>query len=431
MADNYKQISSETLTKTRQKLEKPKLYKVILLNDDYTPMEYVVKLIKMVFSRNEEDAVNIMLMVHKKGSGVCGVYTKEIAETKVFTVEKMAKKRSTSTKMYNGARIMISDEFEKTLQRTQSYAKKFGHFYMTLEHLLLSLIDDQDVKKILLACSIDDKALKKELENFIKKNLKELQKSNEDEIKPTLGFQRVIQRAVIHVQSSGNVEANGANVLVALFSERESHAVYFLQQQNLTRLDVVDYISHGIRKEENSGIVQDEKSDESVESSTDSMNNFLEKYCVNLNKQVIQKKIDPIIGRVKEIERTIHILSRRNKNNPIFVGDPGVGKTALAEGLAFKIVNGEVPESILHTTIYSLDLGGMLAGTKFRGDFEDRLKKLINFFEKNSNFILFIDEIHTLIGAGGTTSGSMDASNILKPALSKGKFKMYGIYYLQ
>ena len=321
---------------------------------------------------------------------------------------------------------MISDEFEKTLQRTQSYAKKFGHFYMTLEHLLLSLIDDQDVKKILLACSIDDKALKKELENFIKKNLKELQKSNEDEIKPTLGFQRVIQRAVIHVQSSGNVEANGANVLVALFSERESHAVYFLQQQNLTRLDVVDYISHGIRKEETSGIVQDEKSDESVESSTDSMNNFLEKYCVNLNKQVIQKKIDPIIGRVKEIERTIHILSRRNKNNPIFVGDPGVGKTALAEGLAFKIVNGEVPESILHTTIYSLDLGGMLAGTKFRGDFEDRLKKLINFFEKNSNFILFIDEIHTLIGAGGTTSGSMDASNILKPALSKGSLRCMG-----
>ena len=321
---------------------------------------------------------------------------------------------------------MISDEFEKTLQRTQNYAKKFGHFYMTLEHLLLSLIDDQDVMKILLACSIDHKALRKELENFIKTNLKELQKTDEDEIKPTLGFQRVIQRAVIHVQSSGNEEANGANVLVALFSERESHAVYFLQQQNLTRLDVVDYISHGIRKEENTSTDQSEKSDESFESSTDSMNNFLEKYCVNLNKQVIQKKIDPIIGRAKEIERTIHILSRRNKNNPIFVGDPGVGKTALAEGLAFKIVNGEVPESISNTTIYSLDLGGMLAGTKFRGDFEDRLKKLINFFEKNSNFVLFIDEIHTLIGAGGTTSGSMDASNILKPALSKGNLRCMG-----
>ena len=321
---------------------------------------------------------------------------------------------------------MISDEFEKTLQRTQSYAKKFGHFYMTLEHLLLSLLDDQDVKKVLSACSINDKALKKELESFIKTNLKELQKTNEEEIKPTLGFQRVIQRAVIHVQSSGNEEANGANVLVALFSERESHAVYFLQQQNLTRLDVVDYISHGIRKEENSSTDQGEKFDESTESSTDTMNNFLDKYCVNLNRQVINKKIDPIIGRTKEIERTIHILSRRNKNNPIFVGDPGVGKTALAEGLAFKIVIGEVPESISNTTIYSLDLGGMLAGTKFRGDFEDRLKKLINFFEKNSNFILFIDEIHTLIGAGGTTSGSMDASNILKPALSKGNLRCMG-----
>jgi ATP-dependent Clp protease ATP-binding subunit ClpA len=326
---------------------------------------------------------------------------------------------------------MISDEFEKTLQRTQGYAKKFGHFYMTLEHLLLSLLDDQDVKKILSACSIDEKTLRTDLEDFIKKNLKELQKTNDDEIKPTLGFQRVIQRAVIHVQSSGNEEANGANVLVALFSERESHAVYFLQQQNLTRLDVVDYISHGIGKDENAGTQQDEKFDENTESSTDSMNSFLEKYCVNLNRQVVQKKIDPIIGRAKEIERTIHILSRRNKNNPIFVGDPGVGKTALAEGLAFKIVNGEVPDSILNTTIYSLDLGGMLAGTKFRGDFEDRLKKLINFFEKNSNFILFVDEIHTLIGAGGTTSGSMDASNILKPALSKGNSKVYGLYHLQ
>ena len=321
---------------------------------------------------------------------------------------------------------MISDEFEKTLQRTQSYAKKFGHFYMTLEHLLLSLLDDQDVKKILSACSIDENTLRTHLEDFIKKNLKELQKTNDDEIKPTLGFQRVIQRAVIHVQSSGNEEANGANVLVALFSERESHAVYFLQQQNLTRLDVVDYISHGIGKGENADTKQDEKFDENTESSTDSMNSFLEKYCVNLNRQVVQKKIDPIIGRAKEIERTIHILSRRNKNNPIFVGDPGVGKTALAEGLAFKIVNGEVPDSILNTTIYSLDLGGMLAGTKFRGDFEDRLKKLINFFEKNSNFILFIDEIHTLIGAGGTTSGSMDASNILKPALSKGNLRCMG-----
>ena len=322
---------------------------------------------------------------------------------------------------------MISDEFEKTLQRTQSYAKKFGHFYMTLEHLLLALIDDSDVKKVLLACSTDDKALRNELENFIKNNLlKELQQQSEDEIKPTLGFQRVIQRAVIHVQSSGNEEANGANVLVALFSERESHAVYFLQQQNLTRLDVVDYISHGIEKNENSTVNEEEQFGQDADPTKENMNNFLEKYCVNLNRQVVQKKIDPIIGRSDEIDRTIHILSRRNKNNPIFVGDPGVGKTALAEGLAFKIVNREVPESISNTVIYSLDLGGLIAGTKFRGDFEDRLKKLINFFEKNNNFVLFIDEIHTLIGAGGTTSGSMDASNILKPALSKGTLRCMG-----
>ena len=322
---------------------------------------------------------------------------------------------------------MISDEFEKTLQRTQTYAKEYGHLYMTLEHLLLSLLDDIDVKKIFTACSINDKSLRQDLEKFIKTDLKDLKESesNLDEIKPTLGFQRVIQRAVIHVQSSGNDEANGANVLVALFSERESHAVYFLQQQNLSRLDVVDYISHGVNKgsADNEEEQKIETSDEKV---TDNMNRFLEKYCVNLNKLVLQKKIDPIIGRESEIERTIHILSRRNKNNPIFVGDPGVGKTALAEGLAFKIVNSEVPDCLVNSTIFSLDLGGLLAGTKFRGDFEDRLKKLITFFENNNDYILFIDEIHTLIGAGGTTSGSMDASNILKPALSKGSLRCMG-----
>ena len=244
--------------------------------------------------------------------------------------------------------------FEKTLQRTQTYAKEFGHYYMTLEHLLLSLLDDIDVKKILSACSVNDKSLRQSLEQFIKTNLKDLKIPEGDEIKPTLGFQRVIQRAVIHVQSSGNDEANGANVLVALFSERESHAVYFLQQQNLSRLDVVDYISHGVEKTSTFNEEQ-QKVDSIDENVQDNMNQFLEKYCLNLNKQVLQKKIDPIIGREHEIERTIHILSRRNKNNPIFVGDPGVGKTALAEGLAFKIVSKEVPECLLHSTIFSLD----------------------------------------------------------------------------
>ncbi len=320
---------------------------------------------------------------------------------------------------------MISDELEKTLQRTQTFAKSFNHRYMTLEHLLLSMLEDDDVLKVMDACTVDIKKLKKNLEDFVGDNLKELiTSSSEADIKPTLGFQRVIQRAVIHVQSSGKEEANAANVLVAIFSERESHAVYFLQKENLNRLDVVNYLSHGLDKEEDSENIDDFTND--ATGTRKDNNEAIEKYCVDLNKKAINGKIDPIIGRSNEIDRTIHVLARRNKNNPIFVGDPGVGKTALAEGLAFKIVKKEVPSLLLDAKIYALDLGALLAGTKFRGDFEERLKKVIDFFQKFENCILFIDEIHTLIGAGGTSSGSMDASNILKPALTKGNFKCVG-----
>ena len=294
---------------------------------------------------------------------------------------------------------MISDELEKTLQRTQKYAKSLNHQYMTLEHLLLSMLEDTDVLKVFEACLIDTKKLKINLEGFIKDNLKELIiESSNKEIKPTLGFQRVIQRAVIHVQSSGKEEANAANVLVAIFSERESHAVYFLQQQNLNRLDVVNYLSHGIERDSEIDEMNDSVNDFSEKDQPKKANEIIEKYCVNLNKKAIDGKIDPIIGREKEIKRTIHVLARRNKNNPIYVGDPGVGKTALAEGIALKITKKEVPELLLDSKIYSLDLGALLAGTKFRGDFEERLKKVIDFFQKFENCILFIDEIHTLIG---------------------------------
>ncbi len=320
---------------------------------------------------------------------------------------------------------MISDELEKTLQRAQEHAQSLSHQYMTLEHLLYSMIDDKDVINILEACEVDIVSLKEELENFLKKNLSDLISELKEEVKPTLGFQRVIQRAVIHVQSSGKDQTSAANVLVAIFSERESHAVYFLQKQNLSRLDVVDFLSHGLTK----------NNDYTFEKNTDDVNekdlnekdeDFVNQYCVNLNKKAKSLKIDPIIGRQKEIDRTIHILSRRNKNNPIFVGDPGVGKTALAEGLASKIIKKEVPEILKDSIIFSLDLGNLLAGTRFRGDFEERLKKLMNYFEKDDNCILFIDEIHTIIGAGGTSSGSIDASNILKPALTRGNFKCIG-----
>ncbi len=321
---------------------------------------------------------------------------------------------------------MISDELEKTLQRAKVCAESFHHEFMTIEHLLFSMIDDFDVKEIFKACNLDIEALKKELNIFLKENLKDLVNSDSEEVKPTLGFQRVIQRAVIHVQSSGKEEATAANVLVSIFSERESHAVYFLQKQSLNRLDVVDYISHGQKKEENFTYVDQKDNEETFVKNDGGSESFLDKYCVNLNKKAENDEIDPIIGRDNEILRAIHILSRRNKNNPIFVGDPGVGKTALAEGLALRIFNRDVPDSLINSTIYSLDLGGLLAGTRFRGDFEERLKKLMSFFESKNDNILFIDEIHTIIGAGGTTSGSIDASNILKPALTKGSFKCIG-----
>ena len=245
---------------------------------------------------------------------------------------------------------MISEELEKTLQKTKNIAESFNHEYMTIEHLLCAMLEDSDAKKVFEACEIDTKNLKKEVMDFLEKNLSDLIRKTNNDIKPTLGFQRVIQRAVIHVQSSGKEEASAANVLVSLFSERESHAVYFLQKQNLSRLDVVDYISHGVKKNNQFNYsLEEEKNSPETEKE-----NFVDQYCVNLNDKAKQKKIDPIIGREKEILRSIHILSRRNKNNPIFVGDPGVGKTAIAEGLALKVINQEVPETLKKVVIYSL-----------------------------------------------------------------------------
>ena len=323
---------------------------------------------------------------------------------------------------------MLSEELENTLQRALDKALDLKHQFITLEHLLFALLEDKNAQNIFNACKVNIEILKREIEGFLEKNLSDLVLSSKKDPKPTLGFQRVIQRAVIHVQSSGKKEANGENILAAIFSERESHAVYFLQKQDLTRLDVINYISHGIKKSdesdnENSIFENTSEANDSVEVPKQ---NFLEKYCSNLNLKAKDNKIDPVIGRKDEISRTIQILSRRNKNNPIFVGDPGVGKTALAEGLAIEIVNGNVPTNLKDCIIFSLDLGALVAGTRYRGDFEERLKKIIQIFEKNENYIIFIDEIHTLIGAGGTSSGTMDASNLLKPALSKRSLRCIG-----
>ena len=324
---------------------------------------------------------------------------------------------------------MLSRNLEQTLHRALALATERNHEYATLEHLLLSLTEDRDSVAVLRACGVDLEQLPRDLTDFIDNELSDIGQSRGGEPKPTAGFQRVVQRAVIHVQSSGREEVTGANVLVALFSERESHAVYFLQLHDMSRLDAVNYISHGIAKvtgESRPQTVRGADEDSAEDKGMQKGEEALEAYCVNLNRKAEEGRIDPLIGRQKEIERTIQILCRRNKNNPLYVGDSGVGKTAIAEGLAKRIVDGYVPEVLSGATIYSLDMGALLAGTRYRGDFEERLKSVMTELENTEGSILFIDEIHTIIGAGATSGGSMDASNILKPSLASGKLRCMG-----
>jgi len=324
---------------------------------------------------------------------------------------------------------MLSRNLEQTLHRALSFANQRRHEFATLEHLLLALTEDQDAVAVMRACGVDLAKIREELIAYIDNELASLVMERTEDAKPTAGFQRVLQRAAIHVQSSGREEVTGANVLVALFSERESHAVYFLQEQEMTRLDAVNYISHGIAKVSTrterrpvAGAEEEAKPEKVVKKGHEA----LDAYCVNLNKKAAGGKIDPLIGRADEVERTIQILCRRTKNNPLYVGDPGVGKTAIAEGLARRIVHGEVPEVLQGATIYSLDMGSLLAGTRYRGDFEERIKAVITELQEQDNAVLFIDEIHTVIGAGATSGGSMDASNLLKPALANGSLRCIG-----
>ena len=324
----------------------------------------------------------------------------------------------------------FSKNLEETLHRAIAYANQRRHEYSTLEHLLLSLVDDKEAATVMKACSVDLGALKKAVTAYLDGELQSLVTEDEDDAKPTAGFQRVIQRAVIHVQSSGREEVTGANVLVAIFSERESHAAYFLQEQDMTRYDAVNYIAHGIAKKAGASEARPVKgaaaSDDEDKPNVKQGSEALEAYCVNLNEKAKQGKVDPLIGRAMEVERAIQVLCRRTKNNPLLVGDPGVGKTAIAEGLARKIVQSEVPEVLDGATIFSLDMGALLAGTRYRGDFEERLKQVVKELESHPNAILFIDEIHTVIGAGATSGGAMDASNLLKPALASGTLRCMG-----
>ncbi|HBY42748.1 MULTISPECIES: ATP-dependent Clp protease ATP-binding subunit ClpA [unclassified Brevundimonas] len=325
----------------------------------------------------------------------------------------------------------FSRPLEETLHRAVHYANERRHEYATLEHLLLALIDDPDASAVMTACNVDLGALKAALGSYVDTDLAALATADGDDAKPTAGFQRVIQRAVIHVQSSGREEVTGANVLVAIFSERESHAAYFLQEQDMTRYDAVNFIAHGIAKKAGANEARSVRGGASPEEAEDGSvvkqgGEALEAYCIDLNEKARNGKIDPLIGRQAEVDRSIQILCRRTKNNPLLVGDPGVGKTAIAEGLARKIVNGEVPEVLKGATIYSLDMGSLLAGTRYRGDFEERLKQVVKELENHENAVLFIDEIHTVIGAGATSGGAMDASNLLKPALASGSLRCMG-----
>ncbi|MEZ5781578.1 MAG: ATP-dependent Clp protease ATP-binding subunit ClpA [Rhizobiaceae bacterium] len=331
----------------------------------------------------------------------------------------------------------FSQGLEKALHQALTFANERHHEYATLEHLLLALIDDSEAAAVMRACNVDLDELKQTVVAYIDTELDNLVTGYDEDSKPTAGFQRVIQRAVIHVQSSGREEVSGANVLVAIFAERESHAAYFLQEQQMTRYDAVNYISHGIAKRPGAGDARtprgadDEQSGQpgaepGEEGGKKKQQDALTAYCVNLNKKAQAGKIDPLIGRETEINRTIQVLCRRSKNNPLYVGDPGVGKTAIAEGLAKRIVEGDVPKVLSDATIFALDMGTLLAGTRYRGDFEERLKQVVKELEEYPGAVLFIDEIHTVIGAGATSGGAMDASNLLKPALSSGAIRCIG-----
>ena len=318
---------------------------------------------------------------------------------------------------------MLSPDLEETLRRALSIAGERSHEFATLEHLLLALIDDEDAIEVLKGCKVDISELRDLLVNHIEDELSSIVNPSENlEVQPTAGFQRVVQRAIIHTQSSGRGAATGANILIAMYSERESYAVWFLNSLNMSRLDAVSFVSHG-----NGGTVQGtDQSDDKLADGEGSKSDPLTEYAVNLMAKARDGRVDPLIGRDKEVDRTIQVLCRRTKNNPLYVGDPGVGKTAIAEGLALRVVQGTVPDVLKSAVIYALDMGQLLAGTRYRGDFEERLKAVMKQVEQDDNAILFIDEIHTIIGAGATSGGAMDASNLLKPALQTGGLRCIG-----
>ncbi|HKL61884.1 MAG TPA: Clp protease N-terminal domain-containing protein, partial [Woeseiaceae bacterium] len=321
---------------------------------------------------------------------------------------------------------MLNSELEFCLNEAFQSARENRHEFMTVEHLLLALLDVPQVHDVLRACDADVAKLREQLTEFIDESTPRVSMEDENDVQPTLGFQRVLQRAVFHVQSSGRKEVTGLNVLVAIFSEKQSQAVYFLNLQDITRLDIVNYISHGISKIGDEGGESAEVDQEEAGAEPEGGSSALDKYATNLNRLAEEGRIDPLIGRRMEIERTVEILCRRRKNNPLYVGEAGVGKTALAEGLARLIVEEKVPEVLRDSTVYALDMGALIAGTKYRGDFEKRLKAVLAEVREDPGAVLFIDEIHTVIGAGAASGGVMDASNLIKPVLANGQLRCIG-----
>ena len=434
------------ITKTKPQTKRPNLYRVLLLNDDYTPMEFVVHVLERFFNKDHETAHRIMMHVHQHGIGECGDIHLRGGGDQGDAGDGLCPQTPASSAMRHGEEVIRGPaktdgmDIECQRFRAASNNRSTGRWRSPMSVItntprsstcLLALIDDQDAAAVMRACNVDLDKLRRSLVAYLESELDNLVTDGAEDSKPTAGFQRVIQRAVIHVQSSGREEVTGANVLVAIFAERESHAAYFLQEQDMTRYDAVNYISHGIAKRPG---MSEARPVRGVDEDTDAKNgdepkkkgDALDAYCVNLNKKAREGKIDPLIGRDAEISRTIQVLCRRQKNNPLFVGDAGVGKTAIAEGLARRIVHGEVPDVLRNATVFALDMGTLLAGTRYRGDFEERLKQVIKELEAYPGAILFIDEIHTVIGAGATSGGAMDASNLLKPALASGTVRCIG-----
>jgi ATP-dependent Clp protease ATP-binding subunit ClpA len=432
MAQDPKKVDPEREgdidTKTRPKADKPRLYKVIFHNDDYTTMEFVTLVLERFFHKSESESTHIMLTVHHKGSAVAGVYPRDVAETKVEQVTDFAREHGyplllTAEPELRSVTMQIAPEVEVAFTLAQREAARRHHEYITVEHLLFALLFDEETREAVRRSGGDPDKIKKKLEKFFAKDLEALE--DETTPRPSVGFQRVVQRAAMHVQSSGRKELKGKNLLVAMYAEKDSFAVKIMEGEGVTRLDLVSYISHGEGAIERAGGT-DPDEDVAGEASPGSPDEVLKAFTVNLNVEAKERRLDPLVGRSKEIERCIHILARRRKNNPVLVGDAGVGKTSIAEGLAQKIVAGEVPKQLADAEIFSLDLGALIAGTRYRGDFENRLKGVLKALEDKPRAVLFIDELHTIMGAGQVSGGTLDASNMIKPALSAGKIRVMG-----